>query len=118
MATEARRGWVGGLAITRGGMREMRRSAWERCARMALLLLTLDEAMAGCCRVTLDVDRVREVVWGEVVWGEMRVDAIKERLVAAEERTTAPSRPAKVSRPSIAAKMRKERGLHEASVAE
>ena len=73
---------------------------------MALLLLTLDEAMAGCCRVTLDVDKVREVVWSE-----MRVDAIKERLVAAEERTTAPSRPAKVSRPSMAAKMRRERGL-------
>lgn len=65
MATEARRGWVGGLAMTRGGMREMRRSAWERCARMALLLLTLDEAMVECWRVAGEEVKVREVVQGE-----------------------------------------------------
>lgn len=47
MATEARRGWVGGDAITRGEMREIRRSACERWAKMAVLLLTLDEAIVG-----------------------------------------------------------------------
>ena len=61
IATDARRGCVGGLAMTRGGMREMRRSACERCAKMALLLLTLDEAMVGDGDEEAGVDSVRDL---------------------------------------------------------
>jgi hypothetical protein len=61
MATDARRGCVGGLAITRGGMREMRASACARCAKMAPFVLMLDEAMLrdGKCSLVADIEGLR-----------------------------------------------------------